>query len=270
VHRYLLTLLLLATFACTPGDSSKVRPVGASVGAAAPDTAVSVPQPAPAAMTPAKKAQRAWDTAAPESFDVDELNRKRAEPKPEKPFIPLTRADTMKMLAQMKPDEHGAYSYMKPSDYPGLPKSIAGWLEERNYVIPQIVPPMDRHIKEEWQFQNAIKGEFIRPGQTDWAVYCTNGQNTEILLFKNAITDSLIVVKNYLQDYDELACCWYWINKIVPDNLTKYHRLKEDQHIEHAPTIKHEGIAVGSADYHHLSIYFDMGKVYLYESDDEE
>ncbi len=269
IRHIALTILLLPFLACSPGESSKVRPVGASVSAAAPDTAVSVPQPAPAATTPAKKAQRAWDTAAPESFDVEELNRKRAEPKQEKPFIPLTKADTLKMFAEMKPDEYGAYSYLKPSEYSGLPANIAGWLEERNYVIPQIVPPMERFIKEEWKYQNAIKGAFIRPGQTDWAVYCTSGKDTKIIVFENSDLQSIIVLNKDFDTIDLLNCCDLWINTMAPEPINKYYRLSKSDNFDCIPKVDHNGITLGNAYRLFYILYLYNDHWLVYRSTDE-
>jgi hypothetical protein len=172
--------LLLTTLACSPGESGKVRPVGesATVPAANPDTVIS--QPAPAATTPAKKAQRAWDTAATESFDVEELNRRRAEPKQEPINEPAKqRIDTMRV---------------KPTDFPGLPENIALWLEERGYTIPQtswIYPE---------EYANAIMGSFIREGQIDWAVLVSRAGLMSLLVFSNS---SVEAIHNIFEDVGE-------------------------------------------------------------------
>ncbi len=267
--------LLLITLACTSGDSGgKVRPVGESTAVPATDPDTVVRQPAPAALAPGKKAaQRAWDTAAPESFDVEELNRKRAErpaPESESEPVPLTREDTIEMLLKIKPDENGAFSYMKPSDYPGLPANIADWLEKRNYVIPQIEPPVFQYIEKDWGPCNVIIGNFIRPDQTDWAVYCTKGQETRIFIFTEAYTDSIISIERNLKTNDDLDCCSDWINSITPKTLVDYHELIESQRSFQTPVIDHNGISVGSYDFSNYELYFSMGRWYVFVSTDDE
>jgi hypothetical protein len=159
MRNFPLIFLLLTTLACTTGDSDKVRPVGEStaVSATNPDTVIS--QPAPAATTPAKKAQRAWDTAATESFDVEELNRRRAEwiEKNKPPSIDTVR--------------------IKPTDFPGLPEEIASWLEEKGYIIPKSI-----------FYPNVICGSYMSKGQQDIAVLAMRNTFMDVLVFEKGKT----------------------------------------------------------------------------------
>ncbi len=173
--RYIPVIFLLLTFlACSPGESGKVRPVGASTAVqAAPDTVVSETsgQSQQEKVSPGKKAaQRAWDTAAPESFDVEELNRRRVEwiikNKP-------TNIDTVRI---------------KPAKFPGLPVEIASWLEEKGYIIPQTM------------FNgrsNVILGEYMIRGQQDVAVLAMRDTLMDVLVFEKSTTDSVhTLIKN--------------------------------------------------------------------------
>lgn len=66
---------------------------------------------------------------------------------------------------------------LDPAEFPELPRKIVGALQRRGCTIPQ-VPMIDgRH--------NVIRGEFLKPGQTDWAVLCSAGGVSSILVFWN-------------------------------------------------------------------------------------
>jgi hypothetical protein len=67
---------------------------------------------------------------------------------------------------------------LPPSAFKQLPKNLLAELKRRKCTIPQV--PM---INGE---QNIIQGEFAKPGQTDWAVLCSVGQVSTILVFWNA------------------------------------------------------------------------------------
>lgn len=67
---------------------------------------------------------------------------------------------------------------LKPTAFPELPPNIIAALQRRGCTIPQ-VPMIDGR-------QNVIKGEFAKPGQADWAVLCSVGRVSSILVFWNA------------------------------------------------------------------------------------
>ena len=54
---------------------------------------------------------------------------------------------------------------LPPSAFPQLPANLVQDLQRRGCTIPQA------HHKK--QPHNVIKGEFAKPGQTDWAVLCS-------------------------------------------------------------------------------------------------
>lgn len=66
---------------------------------------------------------------------------------------------------------------LRPAEFPELPKSLATELERRGCAIPQ--PYTDRKA-------NVIRGEFVRPGETGWAVLCSTQGSTSLLVFLNA------------------------------------------------------------------------------------
>jgi len=66
---------------------------------------------------------------------------------------------------------------LSPAAIPGVPANVVKELERRGCTIPQEAPTK--------KSSNVIKGEFAKPGQTDWAALCSvNGVST-ILVFWN-------------------------------------------------------------------------------------
>jgi hypothetical protein len=66
---------------------------------------------------------------------------------------------------------------LPPNAFTELPARIMADLNRRGCTIPQ-VPEIDG-------LQNVIKGEFAKPGQTDWAVLCSVNRVSSILIFWN-------------------------------------------------------------------------------------
>ena len=87
-------------------------------------------------------------------------------------------------LAQTPPDLQRAFKSaerqilrLSPSAFPKLPKKILADLKRRGCLIPQVPHDKEPH--------NVIKGEFARPGQTDWAILCSIGGVSSILVYWN-------------------------------------------------------------------------------------
>lgn len=64
---------------------------------------------------------------------------------------------------------------LPPSAFPRLPRPVARSLARRGCTIPQAFHESSPH--------NVISGEFARRGQTDWAVLCSRGRASSILIF---------------------------------------------------------------------------------------
>jgi hypothetical protein len=62
--------------------------------------------------------------------------------------------------------------YLPPSSFPNVPRSFAEELEAAGCKIP--TSPNTNNI---------IRGEFATPGQTDWAVLCSQNRRSTIRLF---------------------------------------------------------------------------------------
>jgi hypothetical protein len=68
-----------------------------------------------------------------------------------------------------------------PADFPMLPRRVAAELQRRGCSIPQVPMVNVPH--------NVIKGQFAKPGQTDWAVLCSvSGVSLILILWNGAET----------------------------------------------------------------------------------
>jgi hypothetical protein len=62
-------------------------------------------------------------------------------------------------------------------DYPELPSGVAAVLRSRHCTIPQ--------PNREGPARNVIQGEFFGKGEKGWAVLCSSGGKSSILVFRN-------------------------------------------------------------------------------------
>ena len=82
----------------------------------------------------------------------------------------------VRVLRPIARDIHLAPS---PAAFPELPANLVQELQRRQCTIPQETFSKKRN--------NVIKGEFARPGQTDWGVLCSVKGVSTILVFWNEI-----------------------------------------------------------------------------------
>jgi len=75
---------------------------------------------------------------------------------------------------------------LPPSAFPELPANVAAELDRRECRIPQT----QRHKRD-----NAIQGEFLKPGQTDWAILCMTKRVTILLVFENGLEQSPVEIE---------------------------------------------------------------------------
>ena len=144
---------------------------------------------------------------------------------------------------------------LRPAAFKGLPPEISYWLERRGYVIPQGNPPMSYKIVE---VGNAIQGQFIRPGQEDWAVYATNGAYTAVFIFYNGSVDEIEVMdaspesRLYQEppnDDKSLTCCKTLIFTATKEDILIWHKINPGSGMyvkdKPPPVIDHHGIDRG-------------------------
>jgi len=230
-------LVFPVLLACGSGDSGQV---GESA-AAAPDSAVTKQEPvAVVEPAPRRPAQRAWDTADSGSFDVEELNRKRAES-----LLPAPkRIDTLKI---------------KPSEHPALPANIASWLEVRGYIIPQTMFKYN---------SNVFHGEFMGKGNRDIGVLALRNSVLDVLVFEKCTTDD---VHTLVQDVpgvwglellyhsvpDSTVRLLYGIETFGVDLMQYFY---EAYYWPEPPEIAHEALKFYFRDDSSTIFYFHKGK----------
>src|SRR5271167_4929087 len=74
-------------------------------------------------------------------------------------------------------DSNKSVRRLRVENYPELPSGVAAVLQSRHCTIPQ--PNKDGPAR------NVIKGEFLRKGLKGWAVLCSSGSKSSILVFRN-------------------------------------------------------------------------------------
>ncbi len=72
---------------------------------------------------------------------------------------------------------------LEPKVFTLLPRVVIEYLDGRGCTIPQAFHPREPH--------NVIKGQFRKAGQVDWAVLCSKGRVSSILVFWNGKTDRI-------------------------------------------------------------------------------
>jgi hypothetical protein len=75
---------------------------------------------------------------------------------------------------------------LSPTAFPELPRIVVRELQNRACAIPQVAGFHKR--------QNVIRGEFAKPGQTDWAVLCWVKGSLELYVFWNGSERNPVMV----------------------------------------------------------------------------
>lgn len=76
---------------------------------------------------------------------------------------------------------------LRPAAFPDLPKNLITEWERRGCTIPQ---PYTTDRKS-----NVNRGEFARPGQTDWAVLCSTQGSTSLVVLNGKETNSGVLAR---------------------------------------------------------------------------
>jgi hypothetical protein len=144
---------------------------------------------------------------------------------------------------------------LNPSAFPELPRNIALALQHRGCTIPQVPMLKGRH--------NVIKGEFSKPGQTDWAVLCSVNRESSILVFWNGSEINPAQIENRQDDY---AVQGWTDNKMVysraiePVNKSYIMDHYKAYGGEKPPPLDHLGINDEFVGKGSLVLYFYRGK----------
>jgi len=125
---------------------------------------------------------------------------------------------------------HAGIRSLPPSAFPELPANVAGELDRRACRIPQI----ERHKRS-----NVIQGEFLKPGQTDWAILCMTKQATSLLVFGNGSEGSPMEIE---RNANGSAGRWS-ITPVHEQTLVEY--LNGWKPSAPRPNLDHQGISSG-------------------------
>lgn len=116
---------------------------------------------------------------------------------------------------------------LPPSAFPNLPSAIQKQAEVRGCEIPQ------EAFDGEAKLNNVISGEFAQRGQKDWAILCSKGGNSSIVVFwgKSASCAAEIRAEEdatYLQD--DGTHRFVYSRAIRPVNAVQLHAYADSLH----------------------------------------
>lgn len=127
---------------------------------------------------------------------------------------------------------------LAPASFPQLPRNIARYLQSRKCRIPQLWDRATPH--------NAIRGMFAIKGRYDWAVLCSDGKTSSILILWGGSTKSVSEIakasdKSYLQVVDGKGTIGYSraISVIGKDFILDHYKAYGGPK---PPPIRHQGI----------------------------
>ncbi len=166
---------------------------------------------------------------------------------------------------------------LPPSSFSDLPKRVAAELARRGCTIPQTAQA---------EPHNVIHGEFARPGQQDWAVFCSTrdtsdtseyrGYTTRLLVFWNGSADNPAEFEPFWEgDYlfmnevaeanvDDPARGLYFYRSISAasrDYITAHDRAYgQAERVSLPPTLDHQGIDDGFYEKASIVHYFHEGE----------
>lgn len=140
-------------------------------------------------------------------------------------------------------------------EFPQLPQGVADELRRRSCRIPQPTP--------DGPLRNVIQGEFFAKDQTGWAVLCSDGKSTTLLVFPNDSGESP-------EALDQTEDSWYVgqdqsgrvlylkeINTVNRNYIVSCYRAYEGPE---PPPIDHHGIDVAFCERASIILYRYEGK----------
>lgn len=167
-------------------------------------------------------------------------------------------------------DAYGAYSYISPSDFPGLPIKIAEWLERGGYLIPQAISPIAYENSPELKYHNVITGEFTKSGQKDVAVYCTALDSAAIFVFQNGNINKIDSIKTDVGSDDPLSCCYLIIETATPEDVMQEVIVSGKYDLSFDTSFQHDGISIGADEIYFCTYYkIDTRWIKLVDTDSD-
>ena len=147
---------------------------------------------------------------------------------------------TLKEIQKEWPD----LRYLEPKQVRELPALIKADLEKRGCKIPNFTKWDARH--------NVIQGQFLKPGQRDWAVLCRHQNKSSILIYPGSATADVQTVRS--EDHDPYRV----IHTITAFVLQK--RAIRDKLTESQPRFDHDGIEDGPIQKAVIVLYYRDGE----------
>ena len=143
---------------------------------------------------------------------------------------------------------------LSPSAFPGLPKNLLAALNRRGCLIPQARPAKQPH--------NVIKGQFSKPGQTDWAILCSVERVSSILIFWNGSEANPARIAG-AKDADYLQYSgsgWDFSRQITPVDRAYIRQHHQAYGGPKPPPVDHQGINDAFAGKGSVVLYFYQQK----------
>ena len=145
---------------------------------------------------------------------------------------------------------------LPPAAFSRLPKNIVLYLQGRGCTVPQTYLSREPH--------NVISGEFARRGQTDWAVLCSRGRESSIMVFWRGSAKSVSEIakaadNSFLQTITEGGRVGFsrMIEPVGRDYIIKIHRSYGGRR---PPPIDHQGIDDAYVEKSSVVRYYYRGK----------
>jgi len=136
------------------------------------------------------------------------------------------------------------FRYLEPKQVRELPALIKADLEKRGCKIPSFTKWDARH--------NVIQGQFLKPGQRDWAVLCRHQDKSSILIYPGSVAVDVQTVRSEAHDPHRI------MHTITAFVLQK--RAIRDKLTESLPQFDHDGIEDGPIQKAAIVVYYHDGE----------
>jgi hypothetical protein len=146
---------------------------------------------------------------------------------------------------------------LPPASFPRLPKNIVRYLQGRGCTVPQSYLSGEPH--------NVISGEFARRGQADWAVLCSRGGESSILVFWRGSTKSVSEIakapdRGFLQTVSEGGKVAFSraIEAVGRDYILRHYKAYGGR--KPPPLLTHQGISDAYVEKASVVLYYHRGR----------
>lgn len=136
------------------------------------------------------------------------------------------------------------FRYLEPKQLREVPALIKADLEKRGCKIPRFTKWDARH--------NVIQGQFLKPGQRDWAVLCRHQDRSSILIYPGSAATDVQTLRSETHDPYRIihtATAFVLQKRAIRDKLT-----------DSAPPFDHDGIEDGPIQKVALVLYYHDGE----------